>query len=362
MDGENTSPHAEALNLLLQVIQDMTNPPFDLKANLRRCQHVCELLGWHARRDWFHQELNGYYQATPLPAYRRIKGSRQWVPSGSTYDTIKWSSEEAVYGVDQALYESEPDTLEVRAGVDWYLASRVHGYSEELPSKKTVPFPSGRKTATLVRKRVFQAGAVAQSLNEIEKQVFDFASTTYAQLRFGDIIGDIWERYRATIDQSMTHLGIAGHLSAIEKGLLSDNPEEWRGAAFECRNLLNDVANYLWQDTRPRYEHLKGATDEGTLDVTQGKFGNRIAAYLHQKGITGTRGRFVREEASRLAISILALIPYQSEAHEPISLEDAQSISISTYILLGELSRRTDAAPIREYSDPGDADDQLVAI
>jgi hypothetical protein len=345
----NQTPEAEALTLLSQVIEDLSNPPFNLKANLRKCQHACELLGWQSRRDWFHQELNGYYDSTPTPQHRMIPGTRRYSPGGSAGSSIKWNSEDLVYGVDDSVYEIEPDTLEVRAGIDWLVAHSQYGYSEALGETKRVPFPSGRSTVTLERRRVFPAGNIAYSLSQVEKQVFDFASIAYAQLRFGDIIGDIWSRYRREIDSAMTGLNLAAHLTSIESGLLSPNPEDWRSAAFECRNLLNDLANYLWNDPRPRYEHLPGSTSEGTLDVSHGKSGNRLAAYIHQKGVTGTRGRFLREEAYRLASSIQSLIPLQSEAHDPIGLSDAQSIAIATYVLVGEVVRRTDLKPIEEY-------------
>lgn len=349
---ETQTPETEALQFLSQVIEALSNPPFDLKANLRRCQHACEILGWQSKRDWFHQEINGYWDGTPTPKYRSISGSRKYSASGSISSKSRWTSEEMVYGVDESVYESEPDSLEVRAGIDWLTSRTQFGYSENLEDTKRVTSPSGRSTMELRRQRVFSGGDIAYAVSQIERQTFDFTSTSYAQLRFGDIIGDIWARYRRDVDAAMAELNLSAHLASIESGLISENTEDWRSAAFECRNLLNDLANHLWRDPRPRYEHLQGATDEGTLDVTQGKFGNRLAAYIHQKGVSGTRGRFVREEAHRLAASIQSLIPFQSEAHEPISLSDAQSIAISTYILVGEIAKRTDLTTIDEYGEP----------
>jgi hypothetical protein len=349
---ETQTPESEALQLLSQVIEALSNPPFDLKANLRKCQHACEILGWQSKRDWFHQELNGYWEQTPTPTYRFIPGSKRFSASGSIGSKSRWTSEDMVYGVDEAVYEIEPDTLEVRAGIDWLTSRTQFGYSENLEETKNATSPSGRSTMELRRQRVFTAGDIAYAVSQIEKQAFDFASISYAQLRFGDIIGDIWARYRRDVDAAMTDLNLSAHLASIEGGLLSENPEDWRSATFECRNLLNDLANHLWRDPRPRYEHLQGSTDEGTLDVTQGKFGNRLAAYIHQKGVSGTRGRFIREEAHRLAASIQSLIPFQSEAHEPIEFSDSQSIAIATYVLVGEIAKRTDLNPIEEYGEP----------
>jgi len=350
------TPQNEALRLLNEVVQDMLNPPFDIKTNLRKCQHSCEILGWKLQRDWFHQEINGYYPDSSPPNYRIISGQTKWVPSGSLYENVRWNSEVMVDNVDSEIYDIQADELEVRADIDWLQYSAKFGYEENLGSTKKVRSPSGKFSITMERKRIFPAANFRYSLTQIEKQAFDFVSKAYVQVRFGDVIGGIWQKYRQEVDVKMAGLNLTGHLTTIEKGLLSVNSEDWRTSAFECRNLINDLANYLWRDERIRYEHLPGNTIEGTLDVSQGKFGNRIAAYIHQKGISGTRGRFIRVEAERLSSSIFALIPFQSEAHEPISLQDAQSIAIATYILVGEVIRRTDLEPILVYGQPTIAD------
>ena len=88
------------------------------------------------------------------------------------------------------------------------------------------------------------------------------------------------------------------------------------------------------------------------MDVTPNKYANRLAAYLHQKGITGTRGRYVRDEVERIAASIRSLVSFQAEAHDPIELVDARSAALGTYFLLGELALKTDLEPITKYGKP----------
>jgi hypothetical protein len=88
------------------------------------------------------------------------------------------------------------------------------------------------------------------------------------------------------------------------------------------------------------------------LDVTQGHTKNRIAAYLHQKGLSGTEGKYLRSEVERLVASIDSIISFQSAAHDPIDLQNARSIAISTYLLVGEIVTRTDLIPIKEYGNP----------
>lgn len=352
-----TSPQDEAIGLLGEVIANLTSTNKDLKSVLRKCQHVCELLGWEQQKQWIHQELNGYYKGAILPPYRIISGVRKWDIGQSGHDSITWISESIAYGVDSQIYEEESDTLEVWAGIDWFISASSVGYRDVLKETKVVTTPSKKDRVTLHRVRIFGSPAITWGLSQIEKAVYDFASSAYVQLKYSNVIKHIWDGYQIQVDKVISQLGLTQHLSAIEANLLSTNPEAWRAAAFECRNLVNDLANYLWRDPRDRYEHLPGKTDDGKLDVSQGKFGNRLSAYLHQKGITGTQGKYLRDEASRLSASIQSLISFQSEAHEPVSHSNARSIAIATYVLIAEIATRTDLIPIESYQKPVVADE-----
>ncbi len=346
------SPHDEAIAYLNDVVSDLTSQARDLKLILRKCQHVCEILGWDPQKTWFQQELKGYSSEVDLPPHRLISGKKKYEPFGSGYSAITWNSQEMVYGVDPAVYEEDSAVLEVRAGIDWFLAASQTGYTERTEKTKVATYPSGNKSVKMVRVRSFSAAQIAASLSLIEAHVFDFASKSYVQIRYGDEIADIWGAYRSTVEVALSQIDLTPHLQAIESGLRSDNPEEHRTAVFGCRNLLTDFANHIWRDPRPRYEHLPGATEDGKLDVSQEKFGNRLAAYIHQKGLSGTRGRYMRREADRLAESILSLISYQAEAHEPMDIQDARSVAIATFVLVGEIVSRTDLVPIEEYGNP----------
>lgn len=347
-----TTPQEEAISLLSESISGLTSPNKDIKSILRKCQLACELLGWDQQKSWFHQELNGYYEGASLPSYRKISGLRKWEISGSDYEKVKWAAEVSAYGVDPKIYDEEKDTLEVWTGIDWFLTASQTGWREFLQDTKQAHSPSGKSSITLQRVRVFSPPAIAASLLQIEKSVYDFVANAYANVKYGNVIRDIWDDYRIKVDKALSKLELTQHLSVIETNVISTNPEAGRLAVLACRNLLNDLANYLWQDTRERYEHLPGKTEDGKLDVSQGKFNNRLAAYLHQKGITGTQGKFLRDESMRLSTSIRSLIAYQSEAHEPISPQNVKSIAVATYIIIGEIVTRTDLIPIEKYETP----------
>ena len=93
--------------------------------------------------------------------------------------------------------------------------------------------------------------------------------------------------------------------------------------------------------------------------MSRGKSLNRLAAYLHQKGLGGTAGQFMRSEIDRLDSSLRRLRAWQSAGHEPVTLEDARSVALSTYQLIGELASRTDFRPVQEYGQPAEGMDEV---
>lgn len=343
------NPQDEAISILHNVLQDLTSPNHDLFIIMRRCQHVCEILGWQSGKDWFHQEINGYYPNTPLPPHRKINGIKNWEFEGSMYEEVEFKTEATMNVLDPLIYTEEPDLLEVKVGINWFRGASQTGYKEKLPETKSTLSPSGRNQVLLRRVRNFPAENITHSLSQIEKYVFDWASSNYVQMNYTNKVKGIWERYQIIVEGALQKLELTNHLSVIQDEIGKENPESWRTAVLECRNLLADLATYLWKDTRDLYIHLPGSSPDGKLDVQQGNYSNRLSAYLHQKSIAGKEGKFLRDEADRLATSIRSLISVESYAHAPIDRPLADAVVLYTYFLIGELAIKTDLSPITKY-------------
>ena len=112
-----------------------------------------------------------------------------------------------------------------------------------------------------------------------------------------------------------------------------------------------DVASFLWRDPRKTYEHTSSGSGTGALSVAKNNHLNRIAAYLHQKGL-GTSGAFLRAEVERLGASFRKLNDFQSKGKAEMTRQDARAIALATFFLIGELAARTDLVPIEHYSTP----------
>lgn len=273
-----------------------------------------------------------------------------WSFEGSLPDGVMYRMEVDKYGLNPEIYPEINDILEVKAGINWIISAATTGYTEKLSDIKNVTSPSGRGNVKLRKIRSFPSANFSYSISQIERITYDFVSSSYVQLQYGNRVKDIWDRYRTTVETALQQLGFANHLSIIQDNIGKDNPEAWRAAVFECRSMLNDLADYLWKDPRDTYDLLKGSGSNGKLEVKQNNFGNRLSAYLHQKSVNGDEGKFLRDEAGKLSDSIENLIKLQNKGHKSIERPLADMVVLSTYFIIGEIAIRTDLMPIMEYS------------
>ena len=342
-----SKPQDEAIDILKAVLDDFFSGSADLKNVLRRCAHVCQILSWSEQLSRFQHELYGYPSEVVLPWYRKgIGGHTKWRTCGGIRTIISSVVE------DERRTKREPTTyttIDIRTGMDWILSAAQYGYVESTGKKsskylRTLEEKVETEQVCVYDKHVFQA-----ILNNIENLVFNFASKSYSVLLYGDALQDVWQAYRAKVDEKLIPIGFGGHLDTVRTGLSSNNPQDWRAAMWSCRDVLHDLAAYLWQDLRETYEYLPGKGKDGKLRVTQSDYVNRLGAYLHQKGIAGEIGAYIRAEMERIYHSIETLNKLDSKAHNVITVSDVHTAAIGTYTILGELVKRTDMQPVTEY-------------
>jgi hypothetical protein len=342
------SPQEEAIGYFSEIIRELSAPNPNMISILRRGRHACQLLNWTSQRDFVDHELTGYYQGAAVPDHRIIKGEARWVVELPSYTTQQISLMDTLITSEPEFADREPVEMPVGTAIANIYAYTTSGYIAVQEMKKA----SSKKKVGLQRVHIYPAYEFSRIISTLEHKIFVFCSDSYAYLKYGSAISDSWIDYQVEVDKALHDIGIGDHIKVIQNGLQSANPEAWRAATLECRSVLNDVADYLWKDQRPRYEYLPNHDGTAKMDVSAGRYSNRLAAYIHQKGLSGTRGKFLREEVERLAASISALISLASEAHQPIGRMDARTTAISTYFVLGELALRTDMVPIEQYGVP----------
>lgn len=345
-----SAPQDEAIDILKGVLDNLFSGNVDLKTVLRRCAHVCQMLNWGEQLSWFQNELYGYPSGVELPWYRKaIRGRRKWRVTGGIYTVLDSVIE------DEHSTKKEPityTTIDIRTGIDWILSAAQSGYVESTSKKSSKHIRFRHKDVETEEVDIYDEDVFQTILTNIENLAFNFASSSYPILQYGDALQDVWQAYRARVEESLVPIGFAEHLDTVRNGLNSQNPQYWRAAMWSCRDILHDLAVYLWRDQRETYEHLPGQGKGGKLRVTESDYVNRLGAYLHQKGVVGKMGAYLRAEMERIYHSISTLNELDSKAHSEVTLFDVRTAAIGTYTILGEIVTRTDMKPVIEYCSP----------
>jgi len=249
----------------------------------------------------------------------------------------------------------EPTTyteMDVGSDIDWIISVAQSGYVQSTGRKSQKYISFEHRHVETEEMNVFDKQVFQIIIKNIESPAFDFASNSYSILRYGDTLQDIWQAYRASVEECLAPVGLAKHLDTIRNGLNSQNPQDWRAAMWSCRDILHDLATYLWRDERETYEYLPGQGKNGKLRVTDSDHVNRLGAYLHQKAVSGKTGAYLRAEMERIYRSISTLNELDNKAHSEFTLLDARTVAIGTYTILGEIVTRTDMKPVIEYCNP----------
>lgn len=342
-----SSPQAEAIGIFKRALDDLFIGKADLKNLLRSCAHACQLLGWTERLSWFKNELQGYPSDAELPWYRKgAIGYTYWRRCDGMSELLD------IFGDLRHREGTTQTTIDVRAGIDWVLLAAQSGCREPTGKKSSQGLKSRREDVETEEVSMYDKQVFQTMLSRIENSVFDFASKSYSVLCYGDTLGDVWQAYRTSVDKALIDIGLGGHLETIRAGLNSDNPQDWRTAVWSCRDILHDLAAYLWRDPRETYQHLQGQGQGGKLGVTDKNYVNRLGAYLHCKGTTGETGAYIRAEMERIYHSIDTLNDLDSKAHSTVTSSDVRIAAIGTYVILGEMVMRTDMKPVLNYDSP----------
>ncbi|MCH8814506.1 MAG: hypothetical protein IH957_05315 [Chloroflexi bacterium] len=338
VDSPTQTTSAEAQEVLDGLIQRLATGGADLPSALRDSLHACNLMGWLDAAEWIRKEIKGYDATSPVPPYRVVGAYVTWRPYAMD-DII----EQVVVGRRQPE-QRDLTSWTLLPGIERIVEYAQKGVIVREEADEERWFDVSKKMTKGRSVTMVEAPQAKRCLDRLQNELFDWASKASVALRTGDLTADLWSEYRRRVDEALGQLGLAPHLEAIVTGMTSENPQDWRQAMYGVRDVLHDVAKYLWRDGRDTYEYLKN--DKGKpFRVTESDYVNRLCCYLHQKGVTGTDGAYLRSEVSRLH----ALNGLASKAHDEVTLEEARAGAVALYTVLGIFTIHTDMIPIEKY-------------
>jgi hypothetical protein len=343
----------EAIRILEHIVDDLEQSTSStLESVLRRCARAALLVGQQDALEIFNKEIRGYYSSDEPPYYRRVQGHVVWRTIG--FERLNDPTDIAAQMASK-FYGNEPCGFVAHAGLQELLTASANGHwlISQIVEKRMVPDGKNVGGTWVEPVDYYLPQAFSTCVKAIEQSAYEWATQWLVYLRYESRITNIWQRYRSSVDDTMEALGLSKHLPSTDGNLASSNEQDWRSVLYGCRNMLEDIANHLWTDSRPQYAPIATTQNDGKkigMDVTPSKYVNRIQAYLHQKSTRDASAGLVEKEAELLGALFARLNTLDNHAHEGATLELAETVAIHTYVLLAELIRRTDMQPIEHYA------------
>jgi hypothetical protein len=155
------------------------------------------------------------------------------------------------------------------------------------------------------------------------------------------LLSSAFEQYKQLVDSRLAEVGLDDELDAIYKGLAEDNPASWQNAILGCRNVLYRLSKILWQVPGDEYKLPNGEK----ISVKYDKEKNRLHAYLAYWGVSKNKQPIARTEFDAVISLMRALINKSAKAKYSITKEEAFSLLLALYVLLGEMIALTDLKP-----------------
>jgi hypothetical protein len=159
-------------------------------------------------------------------------------------------------------------------------------------------------------------------------KLHEFVSEVYYEKEFDSLSESIFERYKKDVDTLIVaNCGdVLEQIPSVMDRLSVGNSEAVSQALTTCRRIIEAFADSIFP---PSDDTIKMNGNDVTLGAN--KHQNRINAFVFQKIQSKSRKVKIRQNLSNLYDRI------STGVHNDVSAEEANSLFLNTYLLLGEV-------------------------
>jgi hypothetical protein len=156
----------------------------------------------------------------------------------------------------------------------------------------------------------------------------EFVSAIYYEKEFDNLSESIFEKYKSDVDSLISaHCGeVLEQIPSVMSRLAEGDPESISQALTTVRRIIDSFADSIFP---PRDTTINIGGNEVTLGAN--KHQNRINAFIHEKIESKSRKTKIRQNLSNLYDRV------STGVHNDVSAEEAKSLFLNCYLLLGEV-------------------------
>jgi hypothetical protein len=326
-DPQSETEHVLSLTSdLLDDIELSRLPPERLILKVSR---LARLKGSAETRTWLTHELEGYSEkSTVSDKYLKATGRiyKRFLGTKVTTYTCNESFAAVTAKIEAAKVELQgirvPDTSDANANPN---------------ERRGIPASVRMTEAILGRAHSLKNDIVTytQIKNSVLSIVHSFVSSLYYELLFSGQVQTIFERYKTAVDNRLA--GRCGDVlekfPSVYERLAEDDPEAVSQALVTCRRIMDSFADSIFPASDMTIE-----AEGNTLQLGQKHVQNRINAYIRERSSSDSRRKKLRQTLSNLYDRT------SSGVHADVTQEEARSLLLNVYLVLGEIILLPDIA------------------
>ncbi|MER6405033.1 hypothetical protein ABT269_16170 [Streptomyces viridosporus] len=312
------SRRGEALALSEELLSDIELSRIPAQDIARKASRLARLIDDFDAIEWLSYEISGY-PSKGLDSRAAAAAKR------SNRETVNDEGEVAYWTATLSRFQAAVDLgkAQIAASVD----APVHITS--VNPQQYVVAPTGN-----AQERALARNNAADSQERLDKVVgamHQWVSDIHYELRFGAAVEDAFSVVRSSVDGKIAALvpdAVLRLSSAFERSV-SDNPEDWAGAASTCRRLIKSVADAL----RPPGDPV------GTRKMTDAHFINRLMDWIvNRPGLSDTQRDVIVGDLEYLGRRLDAFADAGNKgAHADVTRYEASRYITGTYLFLGDI-------------------------
>ncbi|WP_408954772.1 hypothetical protein [Natroniella sp. ANB-PHB2] len=201
--------------------------------------------------------------------------------------------------------------------------------------KMSIPDTSGEWANVAIRNAISSMNRTSNRISKLGgiksrvlAKLHNFISEIYYEKVFETFSESIFESYKKDINYLITEKcgDIIEKIPFVLDRLAEGNEESISQALNTCRRIIDNFADEIFP---PRDETFKIGNNE--LSLKNDKSLNRINVYVYQNCNSKSRQKKIGQNLSNLYSRLSAGV------HDEISVEEARSLFLNTYLILGEV-------------------------
>lgn len=310
--GQSRSEHI--LELAKELLDDIELSRLPAESLLLKASRLARWVGSDEIKYWIELEMKGYNSSNEISLkYMSITG--------------RWTNREEKKGYWGPLAQHE---------------AALESQNIKLRSMST-PDTSGDWAFRVMQMHQQQMASTTNyiaTLSGIKSRVLanlhGFVAKVYYEKEFDNLSESIFEKYKSEVDNLIsTHCGdVLQQIPSVMSRLAEGSPESISQALNTARRIIDSFADSIFPPTEE-------TINIGGNDVTLGanKHQNRINAFVHERIESKSRKTKIRQNLSNLYDRV------STGVHNDVTAEEARSLFLNTYLLLGEILHIAEMEP-----------------